>query len=137
METELKTPEKFKNKSQYSLWCRFWRHIKIWDGLWSIPLTMFIFVIVGFLGQLYFGPEFGFYDPTFIQAAFLTCALLVIANCVTWFIMYFNFRDLWKYYIRYSKDEFGNLEKWQKIRVLLFLYCFYMVAFIVLLKALI
>jgi hypothetical protein len=115
--------------------------LQLWDGIWSIPLAMFSFLFVGVALQYFFtdpndpqgGP--GFYDPSFLQAAFYGAAMLVFINFVAWMGIYFNFRGLFRYYkgtknadgtvTNLSKEDFKALKPWQRIVLLLFLYLFF------------
>jgi hypothetical protein len=106
---------------------KVWRFIQIWDGLWSIPFSVFLFIAFGIAGAAWFGEGFGFYGPENFQAAIYVAALMVIFNMTTWFGFYFNFRSVFFYYLKESSTDFKNFTSWQKIALLLFLYCFFMV----------
>lgn len=112
----------------------------LYDGIWSIPLALLMFVLCGTVIQWFFAdplyPENtpGFYDPSFIQAAFFASAMLVFVNFAAWLGLYFNFRGVWRYYagkfnpdntmVNESKTDFLKLKSWQKISLLVFLYVF-------------
>lgn len=102
----------------------FLKWIQIWDGIWSIPFAVFSFIAVGIAGAAFFGDGFGFYSPELFQAAIYVSALMVIFNMTVWLGMYFNFRKIFFYYLKDSKTDFQSLSSWQKIGLLLFLYCF-------------
>jgi hypothetical protein len=123
-------------------------HLQLWDGIWSIPLTMVSFIAMGVLIQHFFtnpgdpqgGP--GFYDPSFLQAAFYASCMQVFVNTMVWFGVYFNWRHVWRYYKgkrkddgtieNKSKNDFDNLTPWRRIVLLLSLYSFLSVEWIVL-----
>lgn len=105
---------------------------------------MSLFVLLAYLGQYIFGAAVGFYDPAFWQAALLAAGEVILFNLVIWLGLYFNFRGVFRYYVgevkgdkvvNLSKEDFGRLEPWQRISVLLFLYSFYLVVLVVLYKA--
>jgi hypothetical protein len=113
--------------------------LSLYDGVWSIPLALVMFIGSGLLIQRFFTdpstPESapGFYDPSFIQAAFYTSFICVFINFTVWMGMYFNFRGVWRYFVgkkkgtvvqNLSKDDFTNITAWQRILVLLALYSF-------------
>lgn len=107
-------------------------HLQLWDGLWSIPLMFAAFVLFG-VGIQHVFPQAGFYDPSFLQAAVYATAILLFMNTTVWVMMYLNWRGLWRYYkgrkidgqvINESKKDFETLRPWQKISVLLFVYCY-------------
>ena len=115
--------------------------LQLWDAFWSIPVAIFLFLGSGYLIQWFFADPTGqnapgFYDPSFIQAAFYTSFLMVFINTTVWFGLYFNFRAVWRYYVgrrmkegeskgkvlNPSKDDFLLLKGWQKIAILVGLY---------------
>jgi hypothetical protein len=112
----------------------------LWDGVWSIPLALLMFVLSGTIIQWFFAdPLFpenspGFYDPSFIQAAFFASAMQVFLNFTAWLGLYFNFRGMWKYFVgkltetgeteNKSHADFLKLTSWQRIVLLVFLYVF-------------
>ncbi|MBK9109840.1 MAG: hypothetical protein IPM92_16070 [Saprospiraceae bacterium] len=121
-----------------------------WNGFWSIPLSFLAFFGLGILGQYLFGEGVGFYDPSFWQAALLATGEFLFFNSIAFFTLRFCFRHLWKYYkgnkefnvrsqklevSNRSKDDFDNLQAWQKLFLLVFLYCFFIAALVSLYKA--
>jgi len=126
---------------------RLKRFLSIWDGLWSFPVAFIIFLGFGFLGQLIFGVNFGFYDPSFFQAALMAGGVFVLFNFLAWFGLYFNFRSVFKYFSGEKTDEgsFSNKSKedakqltpWQRIVLSLFMYCFFIVVLVVIFRALV
>jgi hypothetical protein len=113
------------------------RHLQLWSGIWSVPLAALIFVALGLLLQAKFGEGVGFYDPSFLQAAFLGSFILILFNSVSWFIFYFSWRHLFKYYLSQGKEDFDNLKRWQKILLVVSLHVFYIVVLFFLVKMLI
>lgn len=102
------------------------------DSIWSVPLAFLSFMAYGYFGSWFFGDSFGFYDPSFFQAAIYSALILVFFNGVSWGGMWFNFRAVYRYYITKSSEDFSNLAAWQKLLYILFLYCFFMVILTVL-----
>jgi hypothetical protein len=114
-------------------------HLQLWDGLWSIPVTMGAFCGVGLLLQWLFtnrddpqgGP--GFYDPSYLQAGFYASAMQVFINSTVFLVIYFNFRRL-RHYLTGRKDkatgvitndskiDFDALQPWQRLFVLFAVY---------------
>lgn len=119
----------------------------VWEGLWSIPLTFLVFLGFGLAGQLIFGRGFGFYDPSFFQAALMSVAIFVLFNFFTWFGLWFNFRGAFRYFIgkkqtdgsiyNKSKEDAQNLTPWQRLKISLFLYCFFVVVLLVIFRSLV
>ena len=123
-------------------------YLQLWSAIWSLPLAMISFVGFGILIQWLFtspgdpqgGP--GFYDPSFLQAAFYASAMMVFCDVAVWLGIYFTFRHIFHYYtghldqdanvINPSKTDFDGLKPWQKILVLFGLYTGFTVQWIVL-----
>jgi hypothetical protein len=117
--------------------------LQLWDAVWSFPLAIALFIGFGALLQwIFYNPQDpqggpGFYDPSFLQLAIYAGAMQVAANFCVMVCFYFDFRGIWRYYIgrkkspeengeieNLSKNDFNQLAPWQRIKVLLFLYCF-------------
>lgn len=106
-------------------------HLQLWSGIWSLPLGMFTFIGAGIALQHFFSnpgdPEGapGFYDPSFIQAAFYASAMQVFMDVAIWLGYYFTARHVFHYYtghldqdgkvVNPSKDDFDKLKGWQKL----------------------
>jgi hypothetical protein len=79
-------------------------HLQLWDGIWSVPLGMLLFLGCGvFLQTIFYnrddpqgGP--GFYDPSFLQSAFYASCMQVFINFVVWLGIHFNFRRIKHYH---------------------------------------
>lgn len=113
--------------------------LSLYDGVWAIPAAAGAFILGGIVLQKLFsnpddpqgGP--GFYDPSFLQLALYVTCMQVFLNFTVWLGIKFNFRGLWIYYKgkrvagsieNQSKADFLNLLSWQRIVILLFVYCF-------------
>jgi hypothetical protein len=124
-------------------------YLQLWDGIWSIPLAIVAVVGIGFGIQLFYTDPTdmgqnapGFWDPVFFQTMFYVAAIQVFVNFIVWLGMYFNFRGLFRYFkgvkqansvVNKSKEDFLNLKAWQRLVLLLFVYCFLSVEFFALL----
>lgn len=93
-----------------------------WDGLWSVPLMLFVFVVAQTIGSLLYGDAFAPYDPALLQAGLAALILVGAFNMAVWLGMYFNFRAIYKYYLAESSIDFKNLSGWQKITFLFLAY---------------
>lgn len=136
---EQKGKSEFRTKSDLSKMERVSYHLSLWNGIWSIPLALALFLGLGIIGQHFFGEGVGFYDPAFWQAALLAAGEFLFFNTIAFFTLYFCFRHIWRYYkgSRYDTDiktkareDFNDLTPWQKIVLLLFLYCFFIVVLV-------
>lgn len=133
-----KSEVKVKSKSDLTTRQRVTYRLNLWNGLWSIPLALVLFILLGVLGQYFFGEGVGFYDPAFWQAAILAAGEFLFFNTIAFFTLYFCFRHIWKYYKANSYDivehkateDFNNLTPWQKLVLFLFLYCFFIVVMV-------
>lgn len=140
---EIKSSPPFSKQIKYFL--------LFWNGFWSIPLAFLAFLGLGILGQFFFGEGIGFYDPSFWQAALLATGEFLFFNSIAFFTLRYCFRHLWKYYngnsegfnlrsqkmqvTNQSKEDFDQLQPWQKLFLLVFLYCFFIAALVSLYKA--
>lgn len=107
--------------------------LQLFDGLWSIPLAFFAFMVFGYLSAKYFG------DPLisveYLQQVLMAAMILVFANFVVFLGINFNFRKLQKDF--YSKDLkiYASMEltSWQKIKLYLFVYFGLLLSFLAIL----
>lgn len=74
-----------KLKSELTTRQRVTYRLNLWNGLWSIPLALLLFIILGILGQYFFGEGVGFYDPAFWQAAILAAGEFLFFNTIAFF----------------------------------------------------
>jgi Na+-driven multidrug efflux pump len=93
-----------------------------WDVVWSAPLSFLAFIGFAYAMQILFGESFGSYDPAMYQAAIYAIGIMILFNGSTLIALWFNWRGLYRYYLHKSKQDFENLESWQKILFLFGLY---------------
>jgi hypothetical protein len=108
---------------------RFVNFLKIWDGVWSVPLAIFLFIGCGYGIVSLFGPEAGSMLPVYLQRLFYAALCLVICNFVVLFGMYFNFTSVFKFYAKDWSEEFSKLDTKTKLRVVLGIYFGYFLFF--------
>ena len=110
------------------------------DGIWSVPLGFLAFFFVGLLLSTAFGMAVGQYDLAFIQPLFLAGTVVVGATNMAVLGLYFTFREVFRYLygefvedaiFNRSKEDFNALNPIQNICVSLFLFCFFVVAILV------
>lgn len=107
--------------------------LQLFDGLWSIPLAFFAFMVFGYLSAKYFG------DPLisveYLQQVLMAAMILVFANFVVFLGINFNFRKLQKdFYSKELKYYAGmELNSWQKIKLYLFVYFGLLLSFLAIL----
>ena len=116
-------------------------YLQLLDGIWSIPIGFFMFFFVGLLLSSAFGMAVGGYDLAFIQPLFLAGTIVVGATNLAILGLYFNFRGVYRYLYGYisetgltvndSKNDFSKIQPIQKLCVSLFLFCFFVVAVII------
>ncbi len=94
----------------------------MFDGLWSIPIAFFLFLLAGSYSAEYFGD--GLISTEYIQQVILAALVMIFANFVVFLGAFFNFRGLQNYF--YSKDAKAELEysstPWQRIVLYLVVY---------------
>lgn len=106
------------------------KQLRLWDGLWSIPLAFIGFLSFEWVGRSLWGDGFGAYDPAVFQAALMAAVILIAANTLVQLALVFNFPALWQSYHRTFFTHYESLHAWQKIFVTLFMYCFFFAAFL-------
>lgn len=98
------------------------RKLKMWDGIWTIPLTFFLFLLAGSYSAEYFGD--GLISTEYIQQVILAVLIMTIGNFVVFLGGFLNFRGLQKYF--YSKEAKAEVEysstPWQRIVLYLCVY---------------
>lgn len=101
-----------------------------WDGIWSAPLLLFLFVAFGSFSVDFFGQGVATYDPGIVQVILLASAFLVAINFTTWLGIRFNFPEIYQYYTKDFKTDLKDLQPWQRIAILFALYFFLFSAFL-------
>ena len=98
------------------------RKLQLFDGLWTIPLAFFLFLLAGSYSAEYFGD--GLISTEYIQQVILAALIMVFANFVVFLGGFFNFRGLQNYF--YSKNAKLDLEysssAWQRIVLYICVY---------------
>lgn len=102
----------------------------MWDGVWSVPVAIFIFLAVGQAIVSWFGPEAGMMLPVYMQRLFYAALCMVIANFVVLFGLYMNFRGWFNWYDTSITQTFTELPAKTKIILFLVMYGFYFLGFI-------
>lgn len=105
------------------------RFLKIWDGIWSVPIAIVVFILVGNGIIHFFGPEAGSMLPVFIQRLFYAALCMVMANFITLFGMYMNFRRVFRFYLK-DASAWENLPPTLKTKIVLGVYFGYVIEFI-------
>jgi hypothetical protein len=89
-----------------------WKKLKFYvqhaDGVWSVPLLFYIFWLLGELLQYLGGRGVGTYDPGFFQPLILASAVVTGAINVAIFLIWINFRGLYRYLFGQKVDEKGE-----------------------------
>jgi hypothetical protein len=116
------------------------------DGIWSVPMAFLLFWFAGIALQHFGGFGVGTYDPGFIQPLFLAIAIVTGATNAAIFLVYFNFRGLYRYLygekrerregngpllINYSKIDWLKLKVWQRYLVAFGVFFYYVSAVII------
>jgi hypothetical protein len=109
------------------------RKLQLFDGLWTIPIAFFLFLLAGSYSAEYFGD--GLISTEYIQQVFLSALILVFANFVVFLGGFFNFRGLQNYF--YSKNAKEELEysstPWQRIVLYICVYFGLLLSFLLIL----
>lgn len=98
------------------------RKLQLWDGIWTIPLAFFLFLLAGSYSAEYFGD--GLISTEYIQQVILAVLIMTIGNFVVFLGGFMNFRGLQQYF--YSKEAKTDVEysstPWQRIVLYLCVY---------------
>lgn len=89
-----------------------------WDVVWSGPLSFIAFIAFAWFMQSLFGESFGSYDPAMYQAAIYAIGIMVLFNGSVLASFWFNWRVLYKYYLVSAKNDFEDLQAWQRLAIL-------------------
>jgi len=105
-------------------------HLKLYDGIWSVPLAFVLFIGAGAMSFHFFGD--GLLSIEYVQYIVLAAMVMVFANLVTFLGIKMNFSALQKAnYHKEIKYELNTyLTTWQKVVLYLLLYAFYFAAFL-------
>ena len=124
---------------------KFKYYLQLVDGIWSIPLAILTFWIIGVLLTAIFGFSVGTYDIGFIQPLFLAAAVVIGATNVAVWGMYFTFRGLYHYIygkqlvntegksyrVNYSKVNWLDLSPWQRYLIAFGVFFYFSTAIII------
>lgn len=109
------------------------KKLQMFDGIWSIPIAFFLFLLAGSYSAEYFGD--GLISTEYIQQVLLAALVMIFANFVVFLGAFFNFRGLQNYF--YSKDAKVELEysstPWQRIVLYLVVYFGLLLSFLLIL----
>jgi len=98
------------------------KKLQLFDGVWSIPLAFFLFLVAGSYSAEYFGD--GLISTEYIQQVLLAALVMIIGNFVVFLGAFMNFRGLQSYF--YSKEAKIETEystsPWQRIVLYLVVY---------------
>ena len=98
------------------------RKLQLFDGLWSIPVAFFLFLLAGSYSAEYFGD--GLISIEYIQQVILAALIMIFGNFVVFLGGFFNFRTLQNYfYSKYAKEEIEYASTpWQRITLYVCVY---------------
>lgn len=113
--------------------------IKNWllevDGLWSIPVTVIVFVLTGWGIQMFSGGGEASYSIVSYQAVILAISSIIIFFSAVIAGIWFNQRGLYNYLFKGKATEselikdFQKLTEWQKVKAALAVFGFILASF--------
>jgi hypothetical protein len=117
-----------------TLWDKFIYFIQLRDAFWSVPVWVILTYLVGAVIAWATDYTSDFYNPGFIQPLFIAGSVVIGGFGISGFVIYFNFRHIQRYVYGKAKDKEGiiknqskedwdNMQPWQKIIFSLFMYC--------------
>ena len=113
---------------------KFIYKLQLFDGVWSVPLSVLFFLLVGKLSYEYFG-DTPLISTEYLQLVMLAAVILIFANFVVFLGIRFNFRNLQKEFYSKEMRHLAGMEltSWQKIKLYLFVYFGFLVSFLLIL----
>lgn len=106
-----------------------------WDGIWSVPLLLLVWIGFLYAGEYFWGNDFGGMTPSYYHAVIYAMAVLVSLNFAAWLGIRLNHKTVWDFYRYQYKLTFDSLTNVQKLCALLFLYSLYMLSGIIVLAS--
>ncbi|HYC27614.1 MAG TPA: hypothetical protein VEB42_02345 [Chitinophagaceae bacterium] len=99
---------------------KLFRFLQLFDAIWSLPLMLTAFWLVGIFSTAVFGMAAGTYDIGFFQPLFLAMGIVIGAANAGLGFLYFFARGLFKWFYG-RKDEEGELylpavKDWQGLK---------------------
>jgi hypothetical protein len=108
--------------------------LQLFDGVWSVPLSVILFLLLGRFSYEYFG-DTPLISTEYLQLVMLAAVILIFANFVVFLGIRFNFRKLQKDFYSKELKYYADMElkSWQKIKLYLFVYFGFLVSFLLIL----
>ncbi len=105
------------------------------EEFFSIPLSLIIFFISPYFLR-WLDPTTGTYDAGIFQIIIFATISLLMYNGLTWMGIKQVFPEIFTYFQDKFKTDFQQLEPWQKIKISLFIWAFFLLCFVFLSRAL-
>lgn len=114
------------------------RWLQLWDGVWTIPLTFILTLVVSSFLIDTWGPEVGIFPPGLMNAAFIAAFMIFTGYTLSNILINLYHRGWFRYY--YGPDvkrDFHLLPIWLKIlfvpllQLVLLLLFYFLVAHLV------
>lgn len=111
------------------------------SGWWAGFLAWFASYFVMLLASWLFGWGTGWYDMSDIAPVFKAGSVVLLLNAFVHFLLYMDYRTIHRYIygkhksedgirINFSKADFKAITSWQRLLLVTFLVCFYVVVFV-------
>ena len=108
------------------------RWLEVYDWAWSLPLFGLLYWGVGFVLGGVLGMAVGTFDLSFIQPLFLAIAVVIGGAMAFIYCLRYVFNKILYKYLYDCKgkedicfeNDFINLQAWQRVCLLLLLFCF-------------
>jgi len=105
-----------------------------WNEFLTIPLAIVIWVLSPRVLR-WIDPTSATYDAGVLQICVFVVIQFLIYHGVAWLIMKITFPKLYKYVNEMFDVEFENISKWQRLKVVLSVFALYLVALVLIAKA--
>ena len=107
------------------------RILIIWDAIWSVPLAAVLLFLATVI-SLWLNPQADLWGLNQVQDVFVSCFKLVIGSFAAQLGIAINLFLFFGYTISQFKNDFNNLQSWQKFFAVVACYLCYLLAFAVL-----
>ena len=115
---------------------KLWHNLKEWkEELAGILLALLLFLVSPFLLRL-LDPTAGAYDAGVLHIIVFSLVALLTFSFLAWVGIKLNFKEVFDYLQTDFTKDFATLDKWQKTKISLLLYFFYLLLFVLIAKAL-
>lgn len=115
---------------------KFIEILKEWkEEFWSIPLAFLLFFLSPYFLR-WLDPTAGTYDAGVFQIILFASISLLVFNGLSWFGVKMVFPEIFNYFQNKFKNDFNQLNQWERVKVSLFVFSLFLAALVLLARIL-